>query len=629
MLLLTSRFAVAEPTLDEEIGRAALANKPLIVELYAEWCGPCHVFEEKVLTRQDVKRALAAVEFVRYDIDRPIGGYVADRFDTRGVPAFLVFDGAGKEVDRHLGYYPAKQFLDLIARVTGARTLTSRLEAAVIERPTDMTARMALATHYLEIGRTQPARVQLGLVIDGPDRQLAALAFATRAQLDLVDQRVSAALDSALELATQFPDTPAAMMPIAILGVTGHVDRARMHDLVEKHLAVIPDESFDSAARVAIVTGDIPVARERLAVRRLKNSAVIEAELALSQEREVAEEKIAVACREPGNDYACFLLEDAVAKRVPVTTATLRMAAEARYAIESLKNTHVKAPSFHGMEVLAAQPIGFRNGVAAALRGVKQRCTHAADTNEWVFVGLKFGAGKLVSFDVQGQGELQTCIRTELPALLPTSAPADLERSLSVPLRFEMPAREQPRPLSAIGERGLFAGLAADLGNEVFTFTAHGQRAFGSRRELRYLVAADAEIGASSYGFAYAARASVGYVVPMRRLRFSLSFLAGLGISDFGDELLPRAFTLPLEARLRIAVEHQQIHLWLRDSYVLGDSIRQRASETWGMDDERAFGLGTTLSNGAGQPLYVQLSFENRVDSNAAVVTLGVAFGSF
>jgi hypothetical protein len=413
VLLLTSRFAVAEPTLDEAVAHAAQANKPLIVELYADWCVPCHVFEERVLARADVKRALATVEFVRYDIDRPVGGYIADRFNTTGVPAFLLSDGAGKELTRHLGGYSATEFLALIARATGARTLTSRLEAAVIEHPSDMAARMALATHYLEIGRREDARVQLGLVVDGPDRQLAAVAFATRAQVDLAEQRISAALDAAMEVVTRFPDTAEASMPLAVIGLARRIDRERVHELLEKHLAAVPDEAFDDAARVAIILEHVPLARAALAQRpSLRHAAVIDAELTLASEsRDVAAKKIAAACREPGDDYACFLLEDALATRYGVTAATRRLGVEAKRATDSLAMSPMTPPALTGIELLAREPRAFRNSIAAALRGARQRCAHEADTNESVAIRLRFAAGKLESVAVRGKGDLQTCLR--------------------------------------------------------------------------------------------------------------------------------------------------------------------------------------------------------------------------
>jgi thiol-disulfide isomerase/thioredoxin len=628
VLLLTSRFAVAEPTLDEAIAHAAQTNKPLVVELYAEWCGPCHVFEEKVLTRADVKSELATVDFIRYDIDRPIGGDIADRFNAAGVPAFLVFDRAGKERFRHLGGFAPREFLDFLARANGARTLTSQLEAAVIVHPQDMAARMALARHYLELGRVDEARVQLALIVDGNDRQLAAHAFATLTALDLAKQRVSAVLDAALELVTRFPDSRDASMQLAILAVAKDLDREQIHQFLETHLAAVPDDAFDTAVRVAIFTGHIPVARAALTQRpSLKNARLIDAELSLIESNDVA--KIKATCREPGNDYLCFLLEDAVERGRRVTDLTAQMAAEAKYTLDALEHTHIEEPSFHGLEVLAAQPLAFRNAVAGALRSARTRCAGQADTNEWVFVYLKFAGGRFARLDVRGSGDLQTCIRSELTASLIGPVPVELDASIIEPLRFEMPRREQPRPGPAIGEGGLFAGLAADINNEVYTFSAHGQLAFlksRSPRWARLIVAGDVEMGASSYGFAYVARAYVGTAFALRPW-LSISDSAGLGISDLGDELLPRAFTLPVEQRIRVTTRDRQIHLWLRESFVLGDNVRRR--DGLGGIDEWAFGFGISTENGKRQPLYTQFSFEKRVESAALVFSLGAAFGSF
>ena len=110
----------------------------------------------------------------------------------------------------------------------------------------------------------------------------------------------------------------------------------------------------------------------------------------------------------------------------------------------------------------------------------------------------------------------------------------------------------------------------------------------------------------------------------------SFTGLEPVGISDFGDERLPRAFMLPIEGRLRAVAGGRQYHFWVRESFVLGDSPRQRAAEhQWSLPDEWAFGLGATLAAGKRQPFYFQLSVEDRVDSVAKVISFGGAFGSF
>lgn len=75
---------------------AAEQRKPLVVELYAEWCKPCQYFEKDVLPDPRVQEALRDVIFVRYDVDRPTGQDAQARCRTNAVPALVGIDHEGK-----------------------------------------------------------------------------------------------------------------------------------------------------------------------------------------------------------------------------------------------------------------------------------------------------------------------------------------------------------------------------------------------------------------------------------------------------------------------------------------------------------------------------------------------------
>jgi len=77
------------------IEAAAEQRRPLIIELWATWCEPCKVFEERVLTDPRVQEALRGVLFVRFDIDTARGRDAMRRTRMRGVPAVLGIDHQG------------------------------------------------------------------------------------------------------------------------------------------------------------------------------------------------------------------------------------------------------------------------------------------------------------------------------------------------------------------------------------------------------------------------------------------------------------------------------------------------------------------------------------------------------
>lgn len=96
VLSLTACVKNAPQYLPVVVEDAAEQRKPLVVELYANWCKPCQAFEQNVLPDPRVQEALRDVMFVRYDVDRPTGQDAQARCRTNAVPTLVGIDREGK-----------------------------------------------------------------------------------------------------------------------------------------------------------------------------------------------------------------------------------------------------------------------------------------------------------------------------------------------------------------------------------------------------------------------------------------------------------------------------------------------------------------------------------------------------
>lgn len=102
-------------TWDAAVARANAEGKPLVIEFYADWCGPCKRFEANVLKDAEVRQRLQSVQFFRYDFDSQAGKHHANRLGVRSVPTFIAVDPEGFPMGGLQGAVSKERFLNFLA----------------------------------------------------------------------------------------------------------------------------------------------------------------------------------------------------------------------------------------------------------------------------------------------------------------------------------------------------------------------------------------------------------------------------------------------------------------------------------------------------------------------------------
>jgi thioredoxin len=95
--------AVTDTTFAEQVERSEI---PVLLDLWAEWCGPCHMLAPTV---DQLSAELAGkVKVAKLNIDE--NPNIATRFGVRSIPTLLVLK-SGREVDRLVGVQPKQEIL--------------------------------------------------------------------------------------------------------------------------------------------------------------------------------------------------------------------------------------------------------------------------------------------------------------------------------------------------------------------------------------------------------------------------------------------------------------------------------------------------------------------------------------
>lgn len=85
------------------------SSKPVLVDFYAEWCGPCQVMKP---TLSDVAERMGdTITILTVDIDKE--KELSARFRVQSVPTLIIFKN-GKQLWRQSGIISAKALVQLL-----------------------------------------------------------------------------------------------------------------------------------------------------------------------------------------------------------------------------------------------------------------------------------------------------------------------------------------------------------------------------------------------------------------------------------------------------------------------------------------------------------------------------------
>jgi len=97
---------VSDDTFEKEVLQS---SQPVLVDFYADWCGPCRAIAPIV---EEIARELSdRLKVVKLDVDQ--NPQTAMQYGVQSIPTLLIFKD-GKEVERLIGYMSKAKLMSKI-----------------------------------------------------------------------------------------------------------------------------------------------------------------------------------------------------------------------------------------------------------------------------------------------------------------------------------------------------------------------------------------------------------------------------------------------------------------------------------------------------------------------------------
>lgn len=198
----------ANPPYEDILKKADQEEKPILIDFFTTWCGPCKRLEQVTYQDEKVIGYLNSIIAVKYDAEKDEGEVLAKKFKVKAYPTLVLVGADGTEIDRHVGYLDPEQFLEVIEGYQNGVGTVAFYEEQLKKNPDDVETLYTLGLKHADAVRPDEAKAMLEKILEiDPDSEHKADIWSNLGYVMYADDRFEEAAKYYTALKQEFPDT--------------------------------------------------------------------------------------------------------------------------------------------------------------------------------------------------------------------------------------------------------------------------------------------------------------------------------------------------------------------------------------------------------------------------------------
>lgn len=142
---------------DTVLADADASNRIVMVDVYATWCGPCHMLDRETFPDSRVVELSQKMLALKIDGETPPGEALMARYHVVAFPTVLFLNPDGTELDRIVGFVDADEFARIASGYLEGRGTLEDLENALARTPDDLELREDVFLRHVMRGNESQA----------------------------------------------------------------------------------------------------------------------------------------------------------------------------------------------------------------------------------------------------------------------------------------------------------------------------------------------------------------------------------------------------------------------------------------------------------------------------------------